>query len=87
MKNSHRAAAGAAALLAAGIVSISSAGVAGATTDPPGACSPPAKADRISSAQLKAGILQAAALEKQGSTTPLAVQPMGHRPPPISGLG
>jgi hypothetical protein len=82
MKNSHRAAAGAAALLVAGIVSVSSAGVASATTDPPGTCTPLAKADRISSAQLKAGILQAATLERQASTSPLAVHPMGHRPPP-----
>lgn len=83
MKNSHRAAAGAAALLAAGVVSVCSAGGASATVDPPGACTPPATANRISSAQLSAGILRAASLERQFSTSPLSVHPLGNRPPPI----
>lgn len=85
MKNSHRAAASAAALLAAGIVGVSSATAASATLAPPGTCSP-AKADRISSAQLKDSIANAAALEKQGSTAPLSVHPLGGWPPPGSNL-
>jgi hypothetical protein len=80
MKNSHRAAASAAALLAAGIVGVSSANVASATAPICG----PAKADRISSAQLKDSIANAAAREKQGSTAPLSVHPLGGWPPPGS---
>ena len=83
MKNNHRAAAGAAALLAAGIVGIGTASVASASIAPPTTCGP-AKADRISSAQLKDSIANAAALEKQGSTAPLSVHPLGGWPPPGS---
>jgi hypothetical protein len=71
MKTSHRTAAGAAALLAAGIVGIGSADAASAAT-------PQAKADRITStSQLKSNIAQAVALEKAGSTAAIGTHPAG----------
>jgi hypothetical protein len=80
MKPSHKAAAGAAAVLAAGVVSLTAASSAEATA----VCGPSA-ATRISSAQqLKLSIAQAAALEKQGSTAPLSVTPQGGWTPPPS---
>ncbi|MDQ2846762.1 MAG: hypothetical protein M3Y77_10530 [Actinomycetota bacterium] len=73
---------GAAALLAASLIGV---GTANASTAP--VCGPSDSGARISSVQqLKAGIAQAAAIEKQGSATPMAVHPMGgHGAQPPSG--
>ncbi|MEO7286083.1 MAG: hypothetical protein ABI140_04110 [Jatrophihabitantaceae bacterium] len=76
MKPAQRAAAGAAALLATGLVGVGTASTASATT-----CS--AQADRITSAQqLKASIAQAVATEKQAGTAGLSSLPQGGWPPP-----
>ncbi|MDQ2846763.1 MAG: hypothetical protein M3Y77_10535 [Actinomycetota bacterium] len=79
MKNTHRAAAGAAALLAASLIGV---GTANATAP---ICGPSDSAARITSVQqLKDSIAQAASAEKQGSVAPLAVHPMGGWTPPPS---
>jgi hypothetical protein len=67
-KSTQRAAAAAAALIAAGIVGISTADTASAA---------PA---RISSAQLKTSIAHAVAIEQQGSDSTIGTNPTGFFP-------
>jgi hypothetical protein len=65
MKTTHRAAAGAAALLAVGAVAVGTAGAASAA---------PA---RINASQLSTSIAHAVTLEQQGSTAALYTGPAG----------
>lgn len=73
MKNTRRSAVGAAALLAASLIGV---GTANASTAP--ICGPTDSAARITSVQqLKVNIAQAAAVEQQGSSTPIGTHPQG----------
>jgi hypothetical protein len=68
VKNTHRTAAAAAALLAAGVVTVGTAESAGAATP---------SAQRISASQLKSSIAQAVTLEKIAGVRAISPNPAG----------